>query len=436
MEKSFTLNDIKPADFPIAKPINTQSIFEDYLKDSDRKLPANIEFAQSTKAKGLFQFSNGINGFLGTVTACFSKHYPLELSPDDLLFVIIDGLSIHINQNSEQLKEFFSDQPSKYKLEVFRNEFVKGSDKNDWPSVFTEFNEKIKDKILDKDLISQMQQKFTTTTDKSMISRNIAIMSSMSSYCSYTLHTMCGIPKICLRGTQQDWLHVLDFVKYLKKYGLGFWCDKLELIINEFVMVYDDKINLKFWNDMIKIDNESGGPYYTGWILSLYPYIVINKGYVINNQDRLTSHCIPSGVSSVEMIWNYLGNKTIMKLHAGIMCATVSKRNNLKPKMLYCVEDCSGIVSNGYLITETSANGMTVTPEIMNIIKYGKFCYPASLHYATKYGHIDAIVNCDLCKTKNLQSCIAYAQNNDLCLKCAGAVVEYIKYMDPVPTRY
>ena len=55
------------------------------------------------------------------------------------------------------------------------------------------------------------------------------------------------------------------------------------------------------------------------------------------------------------------------------------------------------------------------------IMQYGKFYYPATLHYPnTLTTNVDTLVNnvvCDRCKQPNLQACIGY-QNSDLCMLC------------------
>jgi len=47
-----------------------------------------------------------------------------------------------------------------------------------------------------------------------------------------------------------------------------------------------------------------------------------------------------------------------------------------------------------------------------NVIKYGKFYYPATSHYPNSLN-----IQCDRCYKNDLQSCIGY-EDIDLCLKC------------------
>ena len=47
------------------------------------------------------------NAFITAVHTAFSNHYPLVLSPDAIWLCIMQGLSMHINENSEKLRSYF-----------------------------------------------------------------------------------------------------------------------------------------------------------------------------------------------------------------------------------------------------------------------------------------------------------------------------------------
>lgn len=55
----------------------------------------------------------------------------------------------------------------------------------------------------------------------------------------------------------------------------------------------------------------------------------------------------------------------------------------------------------------------------MDIVKYGKFYYPASTHY----GSLTANVTCDRCQRSSLTCCVGYA-DSDLCMGCVEIVVQ------------
>ena len=54
-----------------------------------------------------------------------------------------------------------------------------------------------------------------------------------------------------------------------------------------------------------------------------------------------------------------------------------------------------------------------------NVIKYGKFYYPAISHYPNSLN-----IQCDRCYKNDLQSCIGY-EDIDLCLKCVDLLINF-----------
>jgi len=62
-----------------------------------------------------------------------------------------------------------------------------------------------------------------------------------------------------------------------------------------------------------------------------------------------------------------------------------------------------------------------------SVIRFGKYYYPALLRYPA-----DSIVICDRCDQRALQACLGY-QNTDLCLQCAGIVVDHMQHRLQAP---
>ena len=162
------------------------------------------------------------NGLVHTFMTAYNNHLPLELSPDDVWLAVCQGFSAHILANSEQLRKEFVDFDGKKKLEVRRDEFVLGSPDNDWPSVFGEFSEKIKDNIGAK-MHSTFVHKFSTTTPLHTTIYEATLMTAMQKYFDYKLISLCGIPKVRLTGKPQDWKELRDKVASVAKFGLDWW---------------------------------------------------------------------------------------------------------------------------------------------------------------------------------------------------------------------
>lgn len=446
-ETTFVLNEIQEV-VPEASRIDAHKIFDRILNVEASPFSRQplqpkrlIEYVSPTKS---FGFSAGsTNGFLYTVTKAYANHHSLTLKPCDIMYVLSNALAIHIKQNADKLKEHFSDQEDKYKIVVVRNGFVKGSQDNDWFGVFDEFATTVGKTVLDTELISLMQHSFSSTTRKSMTARNIAVMDNMSPYCSYELQTMCGIPKITLRGSSKEWEHVRKFANYLRKYDLDWWIDELDKVLEQFVLASENTIDLDFWNNMVKVKGGSGGPFYSGWIGVFFPYHGKADNPRKNNDftARFTSSCVPSGISTVDVLWKYLGKDIPMKVHTGMMCCTVNKKGSLRPKLLFCVEDCSPesrrMKVNGVVLGDKDVDGFVITDQAKEATVHGRYCNPASLHYHNKFGRTHGItVNCDLCKAQKIDVCLAYGTDYDLCLDCVKRITTFVKVKEPLKQSY
>jgi hypothetical protein len=80
---------------------------------------------------------------------------------------------------------------------------------------------------------------------------------------------------------------------------------------------------------MYKQDDESGGPYVTGWINVLFPYLDggTRRGGIVRNDAAFnaagghgpTLAAFPCGLSRVPLAWDYLGTILPMILQAGFV---------------------------------------------------------------------------------------------------------------------
>ena len=148
--------------------------------------------------------------------------------------------------------------------------------------------------------------------------------------------TCCGIPSITLQGTKEDWISIKSrATAALSHFELDWWLPELLPVLDHFIGTFDGMIDTKFWESIYKFENESGGPYTSGWINVFFPYLshpshndpeVINynrntfcvfrpakKGFA--NGPNPSSY--PLGISRVPFDWNYLGQSFPMIFMAG-----------------------------------------------------------------------------------------------------------------------
>jgi len=193
--------------------------------------------------------NKGYNSLYASILSSFNDHMPLVLSPDMIWLQILQQLAIHVGENPEKLRKKFVDFEGKKVLIVRRDGFVKGEN-NPWDNTFPEFAEQIRGYIGDENYNSMILQ-FSTTTPVTQAAQEVALMDCMKSYFDYLARTMCGIPQITLEGERNDWQIVLDKANNLAKYDFGWWTGELTVLLQEFVNVWDGKVDLDFWDSFV-----------------------------------------------------------------------------------------------------------------------------------------------------------------------------------------
>ena len=105
----------------------------------------------------------------------------------------------------------------------------------------------------------------------------------------------------------------------------------------------------KFWSDLYKINGGSGGPYVTGWILKLFPYVGANgternrwleKPIDLDCFKGLTSDKFPSGLSKAPFVWHYFNQEFNMSFVGGFLAVTQDPETlYLRPQLGWAVVD-------------------------------------------------------------------------------------------------
>ncbi len=351
------------------------------------------------------------HGLFNAVHDAYDNHTGIGFKPDDIHLAILQGFSMHMGQdnNSEKFRHLFVSHDGKKKIVIKRDEFRRGQH-NDWHALFSEFADKIRADVKDPKLVELAQKSFQTTTPTTMASFNIALMETVQKYYSYGMTTRCGIPFVELKGTVDDWKSLIDLVNYIEQFDLSWWTDRIKPILAEFVNAASGNANTKFWGDILKINNESGGPYYNGWFINFFPYLV-HSNSMVRNSFKKTTFCFPSGLSTVPVEWDYFGEIFNMKFTTGFFGYTATN-DTIYPEISWVVHE-----------EKTLTPKDLVDPNIKNVFLNGKFYNPANKHYNN-----GGTVNCDYCKEKDIKQCIGIEDEGlDLCMKCVGTLDKLLK---------
>ena len=293
-----------------------------------------------------------VNPFVSTVHMAYDQHYPLVLSPDAIWMCIAQGFANHVNQNAKKLRHLFVEHKGKKEIEVRRDNFIKGSPTNPWPEVFEEFSQQIRKHVGDKthELITP---EFTTTGAVERAAAQVVLMNTFKAYFTYSVKTGCGIPEVTLEGTVDDWKKLRDKALALAQYDLEWWTKALKPVLDQFVSAAEGHVDRDFWSKIYKYRGGSGGPFITGWIATLFPYIGMSelrpnpyldswsmKDSDTSENNRLRTNMFPLGVFATPFIWKYYEERFPMHFYGGFMMVVQDPVTlALKPEIGWAVAD-------------------------------------------------------------------------------------------------
>ncbi|RHZ58298.1 hypothetical protein Glove_374g16 [Diversispora epigaea] len=296
----------------------------------------SFEFAENSDSNPTSIIRNDISshGFVSAIIHAYNLHQHLRLSPDDVWLTVAQGVSKHILDNSERFRYLFVNHKGKEDIKIFADDilsYVNGNYfKGDWPQVIARLSGATDKKIKKVGLKQHLECDFSTSTSASITASQIILLNAMKNYFRYKVMLGCGIPKVTLDGTLEDWLHLQEKVAKIRDLGLelDFWLDRLEPVINQFVSTYKGDVDEKFWSmTVFNVPYGSGGQknhYWNGWIGALFPYD--NSGNKIM-KNEIDPDEVPSGLVHVpfEVILNNISSK--LNFVAGFFGARQDKVN-------------------------------------------------------------------------------------------------------------
>lgn len=325
---TFTVSDVELSRERLASTTLAQSL---HLRTQRGVEAGAANLPDLVEATGM-----GHHPFVEAVHAAFADHYPLVLSPDDVWLCLAQGFATHVNEHAEALRDRFVQHEGKLKIVVLRDGFIKGSPDNDWPGCFAEFSDAIaKSAGKKRDLVIA---DFSTTGAVERAASEIVLMSAMQAYFSYEVHTRCGIPSITLLGTTDDWRSIRRRAEVFAEFDLGWWTATLLPVLDQFIRASAGDVDREHWSSFYKLKNASGGPFVTGWINVLFPYLSIEKyreeelirsmkrnafARILEAGERVPygggprTSDYPHGFSVAPFLWKYLGTDFPMELLGG-----------------------------------------------------------------------------------------------------------------------
>jgi Domain of unknown function (DUF4419) len=270
---SFPVDSVTPA----AVPILTETLAESLAQRLQRNilvLPGAQELVINAdpivdKRRGMRRIPRRLSHpLIDAVHTAFSQHRPLTLSPDAIWLVIAQGFGHHVAENAEELRRRLVRHKGKHILRVKTQDLTLSS----FEDAVASFSELIRREI-DPVLHETLMCDFSTTNSTIRTASEVALMDTFSSYFAYALTCVCGIPRITIEGTLDDWQRIRARIEVLATYGLEWWVCRLRTILDEFVRAAEGRPNQEFWKAIYKPKSAYAQEMVTGWMADLFPYL-------------------------------------------------------------------------------------------------------------------------------------------------------------------
>ncbi len=261
----FQVDSVKPATEPL-KPDNIDTLQQYFV---GRRFFA----AANHPVNKDYLIVNEGHGFLEVLRICYDQHRPLVLSPDDIWFLICQGVNYHLNSDEgAAYRQQLAESDSKREIKI-RNDALLSANSNSWQQLIHSFSDSVV-KYIKPDYARLLLPHFSTTDSVDFTAFSVQLLESFKESFSYFAMSGCGIPFIRIEGTVHDWQEIESRVESLKGIGLDDWITELKPILGEFIKARKGNPDLEFWKNIYKNGAVYGRFYINGWFVKFFPYVV------------------------------------------------------------------------------------------------------------------------------------------------------------------
>ncbi len=158
------------------------------------------EFIKELKGSGKRKLPHPFVGMLGVA---FANHHSIEIYPDDIWLMLMDGIRQHVKHNRDALKDKFVRDGADTNIVIIDNSLTPQSPPSAWKKDITQIYDTLYKKLPEATRTA-FEVDFSTSTAIDKFVTKTMVMSISSEYYTYTIMTLCGIPQIFIKGNKQD----------------------------------------------------------------------------------------------------------------------------------------------------------------------------------------------------------------------------------------
>lgn len=204
-------------------------------------------------------------GFVGLLSKAYSEHLPVAIAPHDIWIVLLSEVTKEVAEHAQQYRSLFTQNEEKQLLTV-----MSGS--------MTHMPMEQLSAVLGQNVQFNSDILFPAFSTQTPIVKEViqAIFCDMASpYYDYGMFC-CGIPRIELLGTTEDWKLLqqswLDILTVFNSESMHKYTNKIAPILEQFVQTSQGHVNLDFWKNIFTQKNVGSGGDLTidGWVTDLF----------------------------------------------------------------------------------------------------------------------------------------------------------------------
>ncbi|HJD81095.1 DUF4419 domain-containing protein [Kitasatospora aureofaciens] len=262
----------------------------------------------------------------------FADHLPLSLSPDVLWYAVVHEVAVHVRMYPPRYRALFGAANGARVLSV-RDDTLIGRNA-DWARSLRLVREPLT-AALGADVVRLFRPDFSTTTPDDEASALVALMDVVSPYYDFRWETRCGIPKVRLEGTAEDWALLAARAGELAERfdWLAPWFAELRPVLAQIAATAaGGPVDEAFWRSLYKWQSVSGGPRVTGWLTAFFAHTQTPDGPRLRqtfgwreaaewpyHRDAFAVNDFPSHLSTVPFVWECLGVERPMAFVGGVL---------------------------------------------------------------------------------------------------------------------
>lgn len=267
-----------------------------------------------------------LNGFVMAMHLAYTRHRPLVLSPDAVWLCIAQGLARHVDAHAEALRPRLVRHTGSLALETRQDELARQpSSVALWSTAVQALADGVTRHLGGR--ADLFVCRFSTTDRCARVASQITLLGAVQSYFEYIVSSLCGIPRITLAGTPNDWRDLRARVRVFDELDLGWWGQQLDPVLAELESTASGKPSKAFWEGAYKVHHASGGEAISGWVNALFPYLGERGAERSTWFDRAARNELelpklrdyPSGLAGAPFTWRLLEGDRAMRLVAGFV---------------------------------------------------------------------------------------------------------------------